>query len=78
MTDPFVISEYFKLLRDTLTALNLFQSPHLIWNRDETSLSLDPTKTKVVGAINKPCSRTTFGTRKENITVLTTVSAPGK
>nr|XP_026483579.1 uncharacterized protein LOC113391735 [Vanessa tameamea] len=78
MTDPFVIFEYFKLLEDTLSALNLFQSPHLIWNMDETSLSLDPTKTKVVGAINKPCSRTTCGTGKENTTILTTVSASGK
>lgn len=78
MTDPFVISEYFELLAETLTVLNLSERPHLIWNMDETSLSLDPTKTKVVGAINKPCSRTTCGTGKENITVLATVSASGK
>ncbi|KAL0803352.1 hypothetical protein ABMA28_017415 [Loxostege sticticalis] len=78
MTDPFVIFEYFKLLEVTLTDLNLFESPDLIWNLDETSLSLDPTRTKVVGAINKPCSRTTCGTGKENITVLAAVNASGK
>ncbi|CAH0715711.1 unnamed protein product, partial [Brenthis ino] len=54
------------------------EKPDLIWNLDETSLCLDPTKTKVVGKINKPCSRTTCGTGKENITVLAAVSATGK
>lgn len=78
MTDPFVIDEYFKLLKNTLTDLNLFENPDLIWNLDETSLCLDPSKTKVVGQINKPCSRTTYGSGKENITVLAGVSASGK
>lgn len=66
------------MLKKTLTDYDLFEKPGSIWNLDETSLSLDPTKTKVVGKINKPCSRTTCGTGKENITVLTTVSATGK
>lgn len=56
MTDPFVVSEFFTLLKKTLTDYDLFEKPGLIWNLDETSLSLDPTKTKVVGKINKPCS----------------------
>ncbi|CAG5054835.1 unnamed protein product [Parnassius apollo] len=74
MTDPFIIFDYFDLLQDTLTELDLFEKPHLIWNLDETSLCMDPTKTK---AINKPCSRTTCGSGKENVTVLATASAAG-
>ncbi|CAH2102386.1 unnamed protein product [Euphydryas editha] len=78
MTDPFVIAEYFDLLENTLRDFNLFESPQVIWNLDETSMCLDPSRTKVVGQINKPCARTTHGTGKENITVLTGASASGK
>lgn len=78
MTDPFVIGKYFDLLRDTLNDLNLFEGPQFIWNLDETSLCLDPTRTKVVGKMNKPCARTTQGSGKENITVLAGASASGK
>ena len=76
MTDPFVIHEYFTLLGSTLKDLNL-KDPQRIWNLDETSVCLDPTKTKVVGAVGAPCTRTTAGSAKENITVLTTVNAAG-
>ncbi|CAK1596007.1 unnamed protein product [Parnassius mnemosyne] len=77
MTDPFVIHEYFALLQKTFRDLNL-TDPKRIWNLDETSVCLDPTKTKVVGAKGKPCTRTTYGNGKENITVLTTVNAAGQ
>ncbi|CAG5044149.1 unnamed protein product [Parnassius apollo] len=53
MTDPFVIHEYFALLQKTFRDLNL-TDPKRIWNLDETSICLDPTKTKVVGAKGKP------------------------
>ncbi|CAH2226763.1 jg14191, partial [Pararge aegeria aegeria] len=76
MTDPFVIDEYFTLLKEILTKYKI-NDPRKIWNLDETSVSLDPMKTKVVGAIGQPCTRTTAGTGKENITVLTKVNAAG-
>ncbi|XP_063542660.1 tigger transposable element-derived protein 1-like [Cydia strobilella] len=76
-TDPFVTSEYFSLLGDTLTKLKL-DDPHRIWNLDETSVCLDPTKTKIVGAVGAPCVRTTTGNGRENITVLAAVNAAGK
>ncbi|KAJ8931870.1 hypothetical protein NQ314_015136 [Rhamnusium bicolor] len=60
MTGPFVIYEY--LLNKTLSDLNLHK-PELIWNLDETSLSHDPHKTRVVGERGKPSSRTTSGPR---------------
>uniref|UniRef100_A0A2A4K184 HTH psq-type domain-containing protein n=1 Tax=Heliothis virescens TaxID=7102 RepID=A0A2A4K184_HELVI len=77
MTDPFIIHEYFTLLEKTLLELNI-SNPKQIWNLDETSVCLDPTKTKVVGARGEPCTRTTSGSAKENITVLTTVNAAGQ
>ncbi|CAG5044809.1 unnamed protein product [Parnassius apollo] len=66
MTDPFVIHEYFNLLRSTIENLNL-NDPHRIWNLDETSVCLDPTKTKVVGAVGAPCTRTTAGSAKKTL-----------
>ncbi|CAK1601220.1 unnamed protein product [Parnassius mnemosyne] len=78
MIDPFVISEFFALLEEKLAHLNLLEKPDLIWNLDETSLSLDPTKTNVVVKINKPCSRITYRTGKESITLLAAVNAAGK
>ncbi|XP_063634481.1 jerky protein homolog-like [Cydia splendana] len=76
-TDPFSINEYFELLQATLKKLNLEQMPSQIWNLDETSVSFDPSKTKVVGKKGVPSSRTTHGTGKDNTTVLTAVNADG-
>lgn len=78
MTDPFVIGDYFKLLKSTLDELELNDLPHRIWNLDETSLSMDPTKTKIVGAKGVACSRVTSGPGKENVTILSTVNASGE
>ncbi|KAL0829817.1 hypothetical protein ABMA28_003300 [Loxostege sticticalis] len=74
MTDPFVLTEYFTLLKETLLELGIHK-PEQIWNMDETSVCLDPSKTKVVGGKGLPCTRTTQGSGKENVTVLTTVNA---
>lgn len=41
-----------------------------IYNIDETSISLDPSKTKVVGEVNKSSSRIVSGPGRENTTVL--------
>lgn len=78
MCDPFVIYEYFNLLKKTLDELNLYDKPDLIWNMDETSLSIDPSKTKVVGAKGLPSTRITSTSGRENVTILSTVSASGK
>ncbi|KAJ3619046.1 hypothetical protein MTP99_005835 [Tenebrio molitor] len=75
MTDPFVINEYFNILARTIAELNINDKPEQVWNLDETSVSHDPKKTKVVGAKGKPSSRTTSGPGRENTTVLSAVSA---
>lgn len=77
-TDPFLINEYFQLLKETLDKLKLHNKPNSIWNLDETSLCMDPSRLKVVGAKGKPCSRIIAGSGKENVTVLAGASAAGQ
>lgn len=48
-----------------------------LWNLDETSFCLDPSKTKVVGVKGCASSRTVSGPGRENITVLFAASAHG-
>lgn len=45
---------------------------------DKTSLSTDPSKTKVVGAEGVACSRVTSGPGRRNLTILAAVSAAGE
>ena len=49
MTDPFVVNAYFDLLLSCLNDLELHSKPENVWNLDETSICVDPSKTKVVG-----------------------------
>lgn len=76
--DPFTIYGYLELLEKTITKLQLHDKPHMIWNLDESSLSMDPRKSKVVGAVNKPCSRTISSPGKENTTILLMCNAAGE
>ena len=75
--DPFVIYEYFDLLKTTIDLLDLTDKPSHIWNLEESSFCSDPTKTKIVGQIGFPCTRTTSGPGRENTSVLLACSAAG-
>lgn len=75
--DSFIISQYFTILKEQMDLLDLHDKPDQIWNLDETNFSLDPSKTKVVGKIGVPCSRTTASSGRENITVLMAANAAG-
>lgn len=75
--DPFIIYGYFDLLEKTMTDLELHEKPYRIWNLDESSLSIDPRKSKVVGEVNKPSSRTISSPGKENTTFLLMCNANG-
>ena len=46
MTDPFVVQEYFQLLRKALYELQLYAKPDQICNMDETSFSMDESSWK--------------------------------
>ncbi|KAJ8937957.1 hypothetical protein NQ318_013215 [Aromia moschata] len=68
LCDPFIIRNYFNLLKTTIEELELQEKPHLIWNLDKISFCSDPTQTKVVGAI---------GVCRENTSVLFAFNANG-
>lgn len=57
--------------------MNLENKPNRIWNLDETSFCLDPSKTKCVGARGVAYIWTTFGSSRENTSVLMACSAAG-
>lgn len=44
--NPFIIYAYFDLLSKTLDELELYDKPSQVWNLDETSFCLDPSKKK--------------------------------
>lgn len=77
-TDPFIIYGYFALLKKTLSELMLTDQSSQIWNLDESSFSIDPTRTKVVGKRGTPCSRVTSTPGRENTTVCLMASASGQ
>ncbi|XP_062538368.1 jerky protein-like [Armigeres subalbatus] len=64
--DPFVISEYFQLLKE----VTRYVPPERIYNIDETSFCLDPSRIKVVDAKGRAAHRLTAGPGRENYTVL--------
>lgn len=69
-SDPFIIEGYFDILQKTLIDLKIQDKPEQIFNVDEISFSLDPTKTKVVGQKNASSSRITAGPARDSTTVL--------
>lgn len=75
--DPFIIEEYFDIVDASLKSLKLVDKPNQIYNVDETSFNLDPSRTKVVGEKNSPSVRITSGPGKESTTVLMGGSASG-
>ena len=76
--DPFVISEFYDRLETAINDLGLTNKPQNIYNCDETSFCHDPTKTKVVAAVGKPCHRYTAASGRENTSVLACVNAAGE
>ena len=74
---PNVILPYLKQLDGIFLEYDLFNKPHVVFNVDETSFSHDPSKTKVVGAIGAPCTRTISSCGRENTSVLVGASASG-
>lgn len=76
--NPFIIYSYFDLLWKTMVDLDIVNRPDRIWNPDETSFCLDPSKTKTVEAIDQSSTRTTHGSKRDNTSVLMACSADGK
>ncbi|XP_047026859.1 uncharacterized protein LOC124635108 [Helicoverpa zea] len=76
-TDPFIIYGYFDLLKKILTELNLEDKPKQIWNLDESSLSLDPSKSRIVGERGECSSRVISTSGRENTTFVLAANAAG-
>ncbi|XP_055623549.1 uncharacterized protein LOC129766978 [Toxorhynchites rutilus septentrionalis] len=72
--DPFVISQYFELVQEVTHNM----PPDRIYNIDETSFCLDPSRVKVVGQKGRAAHRVTAGSGKENFTVLMGGNAVGQ
>lgn len=72
--DPFIIDDYFTLLKKVVNDI----PPASIYNIDETSFCLDPSRIKVVGQRGTAAHRATSGSGKENITVLVGANAAGE
>ncbi|CAB3251132.1 unnamed protein product [Arctia plantaginis] len=77
-TDPFNIYGYFNLLKKVLVELDIENKPGRIWNLDESSLSIDPSKSRVVGEKGQSSSRVTSTSGKENTTFVLACNAMGQ
>ncbi|XP_065085084.1 jerky protein homolog-like [Ochlerotatus camptorhynchus] len=71
--DPFAIADYFELLKEVTQHL----PPDRIYNMDETSFCLDPSRVLVVGEKGKAAHRVTAGPGRENYSVLMGANAAG-
>jgi hypothetical protein len=76
-TDPFVVEEFFKLLKEEMEEKGFQDKPYAIFNCDETSFCHDPSNTKAISPVGAPCRRQTAGTGRQNTTVLATIAADG-
>jgi len=65
--DPFIIYNYFYLLWKTMVDLKIEDRTDRIWNLDETSFCLNPSKTKIVGEIGVAATRTIYFWKKEHL-----------
>lgn len=76
--DPFIIYNFYDILEEQLTALDLNDKPSHIWNLDETAFNFDPSRGRAVGEKGKLLHRNIQGSGRENTTVMACASAAGR
>ncbi len=76
-TDPYVIKNYFDLLRVTLDEYNLFDSPSQLFNCDESGMPLDHTPPAVIAIKGQKHPRVATAGNKKQISVLVCCNAAG-
>lgn len=76
--DPYIIYNYFDLRLETMVELKIEDRPDRIWNLDETSFCLDPSKTKIVGEIGVAATRTTHSSGRKKTSVLMACNSVGQ
>lgn len=74
-SDPFTIYSFYDKVEKCINDLNITSSQ--VWNLDETSFSMDPTRIKGIAAKGQKVHRTIEGSGKENVTVMACISASG-
>ena len=72
------ISQYFKLLKETLEQNKLMNSPQQIYNVDETGVPLDPKALSIVAATGSKKVRVRSTGKKGQVTVVACRSASGQ
>lgn len=68
--NPFLINNFYDLLENTLTKLDLHDKPDHIWNLDESGFPMDPNNTETVSLVGQKVVKVVAGTGRENVTVL--------
>jgi hypothetical protein len=72
-----VTNKYFADLGKCISTLNLHSSPHLIWNIDETNVSLTHRPSKVLAETGQRNVPERVGNCRDGVTVLACVNAAG-
>jgi hypothetical protein len=75
--DPFVVYEFYDLVRKEMQRLEISDKPSHIFNLDETSFCVDPTRGKVVAEVNSHVHRINSGTGRQNFSVMACICADG-
>jgi hypothetical protein len=76
-SDPFIIYEFYDLVKSEMSRLHIEKSPEKIWNLDETAFFTDPRTRLVVGGKGESTHRTTAGSGHSCFTAMACVSADG-
>jgi hypothetical protein len=75
--DPFVVYEFYDLVRKEMQRMKISDKPSHIFNLDETSFCIDPTRGKVVAEVNSHVHRISSGTGRQNFSVMACICADG-
>ena len=76
--NPFIIYNYYDMLKKVIDELGIADRPDLIWNCDESGLPHEPKKCKVISARGQKTLQIVPGSERENTTVMAACSASGK
>ena len=76
--DPFIVYEFYDLLKAEMERLDLTNKPSHIFNLDESCFVIDPTRGKVVAEVgNGGVHRITAGAGRQSFTVMACICANG-
>lgn len=75
--DPFVVYNFYDILKDLYEKYNIEEKSAFIFNCDESGFPSDPTKLRGIGEKGVPLSRATGGSGRENTSVLACISSDG-